>query len=140
MIQSGRPSPLGASTDERGTNFAVFSSVANSVELCLFANDGTQQQKFFLPECSDGVWHGYLEGCKPGQRYGYRMHGTYDPEIGLRCNPHKLLIDPYARALSGAFSRNAAVFDYEFKEHRMRCELNGYDPRPKSSVAGYRFL
>ncbi len=113
MIQTGRPAPLGATTDERGTNFAVFSSVADSVELCLFDSDGKQQQSHFLPECSDGIWHGYVEGCEHGQRYGYRVHGTYDPEKGLRCNPHKLLIDPYARALAGVFSRNDAVFDYE---------------------------
>lgn len=113
MIQTGRPAPLGATTDEKGTNFAVFSSVADSVELCLFDNDGTPQQSHFLPECSDDIWHGYVEGCKPGQCYGYRVHGPYDAEKGLRCNPHKLLIDPYARALGGTFSRNVAVLDYE---------------------------
>ena len=102
-MQAGRPTPLGASADEAGTNFAVFSSVASSIELCLFNAAGDQIQTLRLPEHSDDVWHGYLPGCGPGQRYGYRVHGPYAPHEGLRCNPAKLTIDPYSRALSGEF-------------------------------------
>ena len=113
MMQRGVPAPLGAIADGAGTNFALFSSVAERVELCLFDNSGNEQQRFDLPACSDGIWHGYLPGCAQGQHYGYRVHGPFDHDKGLRCNPCKLLIDPYARALAGAFSLCAAVFDYE---------------------------
>ena len=112
-MRGGAPAPLGATADDAGTNFALFSAVAERVELCLFDNSGNERQRFDLPECSDGVWHGYVPGCSQGQQYGYRVHGPFDPDKGLRCNPGKLLIDPYARALAGAFSLHAAVFDYE---------------------------
>ncbi len=110
-MRQGAPEPLGATPDDGGTNFAVFSSVASRVELCLF-DDAGNEQRFLLPNRMDGVWHGYLPGCERGQHYGYRVHGPYDPEAGLRCNPHQLLLDPYARAVAGTFSRDAAVFDY----------------------------
>jgi glycogen operon protein len=112
-MQAGRPAPLGASADAAGTNFAVFSSVADSIELCLFDEAGDQIQTHRLPECSDDIWHGHLPGCRPGQRYGYRVHGPYDPQEGLRCNPAKLTIDPYARALSSEFVWHDAVYDYD---------------------------
>jgi isoamylase len=111
MIQAGSPTPLGATADATGSNFAVFSSVAQRVQLCLFNDVGEQTQAYDLSECSDGIWHGYLPGCLPGQRYGYRVHGPYDPDNGLRCNPANLLIDPYARALAGEFTWHDAVFD-----------------------------
>jgi len=111
MIQAGSPAPLGATADAMGTNFAVFSSVAQRVQLCLFNNVGEQSQAYDLCPGGDDVWHSYLPGCRPGQRYGYRVHGPYDPDTGLRCNPAKLLIDPYARALAGEFSWHDAVFD-----------------------------
>jgi len=111
MIQAGSRSPLGATADAMGTNFAVFSSVAERLQLCLFNDAGDQTQAYDLSERSDDIWHGYLPGCQSGQRYGYRVHGPYDPDEGLRCNPAKLLIDPYARALAGEFVWHDAVFD-----------------------------
>ncbi|MCP4301823.1 MAG: glycogen debranching protein GlgX, partial [Gammaproteobacteria bacterium] len=112
MMRSGNPAILGATPDAAGTNFAVYSAVADRVELCLFDNDGNLQRQRDLPECNDAVWHGYLPGCRAGQRYGYRMHGPFDPADGLRCNPAKLLLDPYAREIVGEFQWDPAVFDY----------------------------
>jgi len=112
MMQAGRPAPLGAKADAAGTNFAVFSSVAERVELCLFDAHGRQLRAFDLPGRDGDVRHGYLPDCGPGQRYGYRVHGPYEPKKGLRCNPAKLLIDPYTRALAGEFQWHEAVFDY----------------------------
>ena len=111
MIEAGRPSPLGATPDDEGTNFAVFSSVAERVELCLFEPDGSESARIDLPERTDSIWHGYLPGCGPGQHYGYRVHGPYDPDNGHRCNPAQLLLDPYAKALAGNFGWQDAVFD-----------------------------
>ena len=111
MIESGRPTPLGATAEASGTNFAVFSSVAERVELCLFDSSGRQTSAIDLPECTGDIWHGYLPGCHAGQHYGYRVHGLFAPARGLRCNPAKLLIDPYARALSGQFDWHDSVFD-----------------------------
>ncbi len=129
MIRAGAPAPLGATVDADGTNFAVFSSVASRVELCLFDDNGSEQ-RFLLPNRMDGIWHGYLPGCAPGQRYGYRVHGPYDPENGLRCNPHKLLIDPYARALAGTFARDPAVFDYASHKGEHEFEQSTADSAP----------
>jgi len=111
MIQPGRPEPLGATVDADGTNFAVYSSAAEQVELCLFDADGKAGATHLLPERTGSVWHGFLPGCAAGQRYGYRAYGTYDPELGLRCNPAQLLIDPYARALDGELTWCDALFD-----------------------------
>lgn len=111
-MHAGNPERLGATPDQYGTNFAIYSAVAQRVELCLFDAEGNQVRCIDLPECDKSVWHGYLPGCKAGQRYGYRVHGPWDPDAGLRCNPAKLLIDPYARALDGEFAWDLAVFDY----------------------------
>jgi isoamylase len=111
MIEKGRPDQLGPSPDQDGTNFAVYSSIAKRIELCLFNEAGVQVASHDLPDRSNGVWNGYLPGCRAGQHYGYRVHGPFDPERGLRCNPHKLLIDPYARRLHGEFRWTDAVFD-----------------------------
>jgi len=100
-LTTGRPEPLGAHWDGEGVNFALFSANATAVELCLYDARGRCQARRQLPEHSDGVWHGYLRGAGPGQRYGYRVHGPYDPDEGHRFNPHKLLLDPYARAFDG---------------------------------------
>jgi glycogen operon protein len=110
MTRDGSPTPLGATVDSAGTNFAVYSSVADRVQLCLFDELGHERQSFDLTR-SDNVWHTYLADCRPGQRYGYRVHGPFDPDKGLRCNSSKLLVDPYARALSGKFAWHDAVFD-----------------------------
>lgn len=110
MTRDGSPTPLGATPDSTGTNFAVYSSVADRVQLCLFDELGHARQSFDLTQ-SDNVWHTYLADCRPGQHYGYRVHGPFDPDKGLRCNSSKLLVDPYARALSGEFVWHDAVFD-----------------------------
>ncbi len=111
-MHAGNPEHLGATPDPDGTNFAIYSAIAERVELCLFDADGNQTWCVDLPERDNGVWHGYLPGCSAGQRYGYRVHGPWEPEQGLRCNPSKLLIDPYARAIEGEFTWDLAVFDY----------------------------
>ena len=112
-IWPGSPYPLGASYDGGGTNFALFSEVAKRVELCLFDGDG-MERRIDLPEREALVWHGYLPRVVPGQRYGYRVHGRYDPANGLRCNPNKLLLDPYAKAIDGRTRWDEALFSYTF--------------------------
>jgi len=112
-IWPGTAYPLGATYDGTGTNFALFSAVAESVELCLFDADGTET-RVELPEMDALVWHGYLPGVGPGQRYGFRVHGPYDPSRGLRCNPAKLLLDPYAKAVEGAIDWHESLFGYRF--------------------------
>jgi glycogen operon protein len=112
-VWPGSPYPLGATYDGGGTNFAIFSEVAERVELCLF-DDADRETRLDLPEREALVWHGYLPRVVPGQRYGYRVHGPYDPAAGLRCNPHKLLLDPYAKAIDGRTVWNEALFAYHF--------------------------
>jgi glycogen operon protein len=109
----GQPYPLGSSYDGSGTNFAVFSEVAEKVELCLFDDAGTET-RVELPEVDAFVWHGYLPNIVPGQRYGYRVHGPYEPENGHRCNPAKLLLDPYAKAVEGEIDWDESLFAYKF--------------------------
>src|ERR1700751_4636397 len=99
-VRPGDSYPLGASYDGAGTNFALFSEVAEQVELCLFADDGAET-RVALRELDKFIWHGYLPGIGPGQRYGFRVHGPYDPASGHRFNANKLLIDPYAKAIEG---------------------------------------
>ena len=108
----GSPYPLGATYDGTGTNFALFSEVADHVELCLFDESGTET-RVGLEEVDGFVHHGFLPGIGPGQRYGYRVHGPWDPEQGLRCNPQKLLIDPYAKAVQGQPDWDPSLFAYE---------------------------
>jgi glycogen operon protein len=104
-LEQGRAYPLGASWDGAGVNFALFSATAEVVELCLYAADGvTETARLPLRARTDEVWHGYFPGAGPGQLYGYRVHGPYDPGQGLRFNAHKLLLDPYARAWSRSFT------------------------------------
>jgi isoamylase len=105
----GRPFPLGAHWDGSGTNFALFSEAAEEVDLCLIDEDG-KEQRIPLEETTYHVWHGYLPGVGPGQRYGFRVDGPYDPAQGSRFNPSKLLVDPYARALTGALRLDPAIF------------------------------
>ncbi|MEM7256354.1 MAG: glycogen debranching protein GlgX [Pseudomonadota bacterium] len=101
-ILSGYHHTLGATWDGGGVNFALFSADAERVELCLFDKSGRHERaRLTLPECTDQVWHGYVPDCRPGDLYGYRVYGAYEPEAGLRFNPNKLLIDPYARQLAG---------------------------------------
>lgn len=109
----GRPSPLGATVDEEGVNFAVFSRHATKVMLCLFDDEGNENQIITLPEREGHVWHGYFPGMKVGQQYGVRMDGRYAPLEGHRFNPYKLLIDPYAKQLTGHPKWNDALFGYD---------------------------
>jgi glycogen operon protein len=109
----GTAYPLGATFDGSGTNFALFSEVAERVELCLFDEDGTET-RIDLIDVDAYVWHGYLPQVQPGQRYGYRVHGPYDPANGLRCNPSKVLLDPYAKATVGEYDWDQSLFSYTF--------------------------
>ena len=112
-IWPGSPYPLGATFDGGGTNFAIFSEVAERIELCLLDDAGVEQ-RVALPERNGLIWHGYLPRVGPGQRYGYRVHGPHEPAAGLRCNPNKLLLDPYAKAIDGTITWNEALFGYRF--------------------------
>jgi isoamylase len=114
-IWPGQPYPLGAAYDGAGTNFSLFSEVAERVELCLFDEKG-QQSCVDLTEVTAFCWHGYLPEVKPGQRYGFRVHGPWAPEQGQRCHPSKLLLDPYAKALDGQIRWDEAVFPYHFND------------------------
>jgi isoamylase len=129
----GHAYPLGASYDGAGTNFAIFSEVAQRVELCLFTDDG-EEERITLVEVDGFVHHGYLPNVEPGQRYGYRVHGPYDPAQGLRCNPNKLLIDPYAKALDGPVRWDEAVFGYPFGDPDARSDTDSAPFVPKSVV------
>ncbi|MEU6553589.1 glycogen debranching protein GlgX [Streptomyces sp. NPDC046915] len=109
-VWSGHPYPLGASFDGQGTNFALFSEVAERVDLILVDDFGAETP-VPLNEVDGFVWHGYLPGIGPGQRYGYRVHGPWDPDLGHRCNPAKLLLDPYARAVDGQIDNHASLYE-----------------------------
>ena len=112
-IRAGTPNPLGATFDGDGVNFAVFSRHATRVSLCLFDAAGAETQIIALPEREGHVWHGYIPGMRPGQQYGYRMHGPYRPAEGHRFNPYKLLVDPYAKRLTGHPVWNDALYGYK---------------------------
>ncbi len=116
-IWPGAPAPLGASWDGEGTNFAVFSEHAARVELCLFDNPEAPQEseRIELHERTGDVWHGYLPDARPGQAYGYRVHGPHAPDQGHRFNPSKLLLDPYAKAISGTIGWNDALAGYPIR-------------------------
>ncbi|GAA1115572.1 glycogen debranching protein GlgX [Nocardiopsis composta] len=114
-VWPGTPYPLGATYDGTGTNFSLFSEAAEAVVLCLFDDSG-EETAVPLTEADGFVWHGYLPGIGPGQRYGYRVHGPYAPERGLRCNPAKLLVDPYAKAIDGTVTWHESLFSYHFDD------------------------
>jgi isoamylase len=137
QVWPGSAYPLGATYDGTGTTFAIFSEVAEKVELCLFDEDGTER-RIELPEMDGFVWHGFLPGIQPGQRYGFRVHGPYDPEQGLRCNPNKLLLDPYAKAIDGAVDWDEAVFGYHFHTGE-RNDDDSAQHMPKSVVVSPYF-
>lgn len=113
VLVPSSPYPLGAVWDGRGTHFAVFSEHAERMELCLFDHNGRHEiARLPMPECTDQVWHGYLHNARPGQLYGYRAYGPYDPKRGQRFNPNKLLLDPYARQLAGQLHWHDALYGY----------------------------
>ncbi|MDT8379353.1 MAG: glycogen debranching protein GlgX [Desulfotignum sp.] len=114
-IWPGQPYPLGAVFDGAGTNFSLFSEIAERVDLCLF-DENDNETCIDLTEVTGYCWHGYLPFVEPGQRYGFRIHGPWDPSQGFCCNPAKLLLDPYAKAMDGQVQWDEAVFPYLFKE------------------------
>jgi glycogen operon protein len=127
----GSPYPLGATWDGLGTNFAVFSAHATRIELCLFDPSGRRQlARFDLPECTDEVWHGYLPNARAGLAYGYRAHGPYEPQAGHRFNPHKLLLDPYARRLTGEMRNADALYGYRVNSPRADLSFDRRDSGP----------
>ena len=124
---------MGATPTEDGTNFAVFASDAEQVALCLFDPNG-DETRLALPECDGGVWHGFVPGVDPGQAYGYRVTGPYQPSAGLRSNPAKLLIDPYARAVRGDVHFGPEVLGYRDGDPDLPSELDSASHVPKSLV------
>ena len=118
-IWPGKPYPLGATFDGTGVNFAIFSEAAEKVFLCL-VDDDMVETRIELTEVDGHVWHGYVPSVQPGQRYGYRVEGPYDPENGQRCNVNKLLLDPYAKAIEGQIDGHESLFSYYFLEQDKR--------------------
>ncbi|NKF23108.1 glycogen debranching protein GlgX [Solimonas marina] len=134
--------PLGAHWDGRGTYFSIFSESAELIELCLFDAAGRHETRLEMPDCVDGVWRGYLPNVGPGQLYGYRAYGPYDPKHGLRFNPHKLLIDPYARRLAGEIRWHDALYGYRVGSPRGDLSFDRRDSAayvPKGIVVHDRF-
>ncbi|MBD2004431.1 MULTISPECIES: glycogen debranching protein GlgX [Cyanophyceae] len=137
----GNVYPLGSYWDGKGTNFALFSENATGVELCLFDKDG-KEKRLTLTEVDNWVWHGYVPGIAPGQRYGYRVYGSYDPSQGHRFNPNKLLIDPYAKAIDGDVVNGPELFGYSWddpKEDLSFSETDSAHLMPKSVVIDESF-
>ncbi|MFC4531853.1 glycogen debranching protein GlgX [Sphaerisporangium dianthi] len=132
-VWPGEPYPLGATWDGVGTSFSLFSEVAERVELCLF-DDAGQETRIDLPEVDGFVWHGYLPGIMPGQRYGYRVHGPYDPAAGHHCDPGKLLLDPYAKAIEGEVRWDKSLFAYQFSDPSRRNTDDSAPYMPKNVV------
>jgi isoamylase len=138
-IWPGEPFPLGATYDGTGTNFSVFSESATRVELCLF-DAGGKEARVRLPEVTALCWHGYFPDVRPGQRYGFRVHGPWAPDDGHWCNPNKVLIDPYAKALSGKWNWNEALFPYHFADPEgSKNDLDSAAYVPKSIVVDDTF-
>jgi glycogen operon protein len=135
-LQAGSSYPLGATFDGLGINFAVFSANARRVDLCLFDPAGRREvTRLPLPEYTDEIWHGYLPGARPGLIYGYRAHGPYEPQHGHRFNPHKLLLDPYARRLTGDVRNSDAMFGYRVNSPRADLSFDRRDSAPVVSKA-----
>ncbi|MGH9527904.1 MAG: hypothetical protein ACRD2F_14585, partial [Terriglobales bacterium] len=129
-LRPGAPYPLGASWDGGGVNFALFAENAEDVELCLFDYGGIGESRVVLPEQTDHVWHGYIPGLRPGQAYGYRVSGPYAPQHGHRFNPAKLLLDPYARAITAGPAWNDALFGYRLTRRPNDLTLDRRDSAP----------
>lgn len=133
QIWPGSRAPLGATFDGSGTNFALYSAVATKVELCLFDREGNEN-RIELTEVDNDVWHCYLPGIAPGHQYGYRVYGPYDPANGYRCDPSKLLLDPYAKAISGTVKNDPSLFSYDFADPTQRNEEDSADSTMRSVV------
>jgi len=140
-VWRGNPYPLGATWDGSGANFAIFSEHADQVDLCLFDADGTNEQRVRLTEQTDLVWHCYLPEVRPGQRYGYRVHGRYEPEAGHRFNPAKLLIDPFAKRIDGEVTWDDSLFGYRIGADEDEADERDSAPFvPKSVVVNHAFV
>ena len=130
-VWPGLPYPLGATWDGSGTNFALFSAHAEKVVLCLFDDSGEQETaRVPLPEFTHEIWHGYLPDVRPGQLYGYRVFGPFHPEAGHRFNHHKLLLDPYAKAVHGTLRWDDALFGYRFGDPKADLSFDRRDSAP----------
>jgi len=129
-VREGLPYPRGASWDGKGVNFAVYSANATKVEVCLFDSSGKETERIELPEYRDETWHGYVPDLRPGQVYGYRVHGPYAPEEGHRFNPNKLVLDPYARAHIGELTWDPAVFGYKVGDPQADLSFDERDSAP----------
>src|SRR6185295_20353407 len=110
-VWPGQPFPLGATYDGQGVNFSIFSETAAGIELCLFDGEN-RETRLRLPEMTAFCWHGYVPGLRPGQRYGFRVSGVWEPQHGIRCNRSKLLLDPYAKAIQGDVVHEPAIFGH----------------------------
>jgi isoamylase len=131
LLKVGDATRLGAHHDGGGVNFALFSAHADAVDLCFFSPDGKDEiARLRMPDCTHQVWNGYLEGAEPGLLYGYRVHGSYQPELGHRFNPHKLLIDPYARHLHGPFAWHKAHYAYQVGSSQEDLSFDTHDSAP----------
>jgi len=137
-VWPGSRYPLGAAYDGIGTNFALFSEVAEQVDLCLFDDKGAET-RVPLREADAFVWHCYLPGVAPGQRYGYRVHGPYAPASGHRCNAAKLLLDPYAKAVEGSVDNDPAIFSYPRGDPDARSDADSAPHVPRSVVVSPYF-
>jgi isoamylase len=132
VVYPGRPYPLGSTWDGEGINFAIYADHASDVELCLF-NDETDQSEFIkikLAERTHHIWHVYIPGLAPGQLYGYRVNGPFDPENGHRYNVNKLLIDPYAKGIAGVINWHDALFGYILGDEQEDLSFNEMDSAP----------
>jgi isoamylase len=137
----GRPYPLGAKANSKGTNFALYSERATAVLLCLFDEDGKEVEQIKLKEHTAFVWHGMVMGVKPGQVYGYRVEGPWEPEKGLRFNPSKLLLDPYAEAVTGLVDWKQPIFPYDLEsgDDLKKCDKDSAAGVPKGVVVDHKF-
>src|SRR6187402_2684209 len=139
QIWPGEPFPLGATFIGEGTNFSLFSEAATRVELCLF-DDAGEETRIVMPEITALCWHGYFPGITPGQRYGFRVHGPWDPAQGFWCNPSKLLLDPYAKAIDGAWTWHESMFPYHFDNpDGSKNDLDSGPHMPKAVVVDQSF-
>src|SRR5207249_10063695 len=136
-VWPGKPSPLGATWDGSGVNFTLFSEHATRVELCLFDSPESRKESYCisLPEQTDQVWHGYLPDVRPGQLYGYRVHGPYDPKAGHRFNPSKVVLDPYAKAIGRTVQWTDEMFGYRIGDPAEDLSLDDRDNAASAPLA-----
>jgi isoamylase len=137
----GKPYPLGATPTAQGTNFALYSENATAVQVCLFDEDGKQVDCVKLRECTAFVWHGLIRRVEPGQRYGFRVDGPWEPEKGQRFNTAKLLVDPYAKAIAGEVNSKGPIFPYDVMsgDDTKKSDEDDADSVPKSVVVDTHF-